>query len=101
MPLIRKKPYKKLFFVFTAIGAISGHSNFTAGNFEVFGLDGILFYQAGKRVFKFDNFTAANAEQMVVLRGWFYLVMMVLLVKVKFLDQSQLPELLEGAINSR
>lgn len=46
-----------------------------------------------------DNFTAIHTDQVVMLGGWFYLIMVVCLIEVKFLDQPQFLQRLQVAVD--
>lgn len=85
MLLIRNKHTKKLFLALATGGAKTDQSNFATGNLKVFGFGNISLHQANYRVLEFNNPTAAKTQQVVMLSGWFYLIMVVRLIKVKFL----------------
>ena len=64
--------------------------DFTFRNVKALCFRDILFYVVGQRVIKLDNPVTAEAYQVMVLCGRLRLIMMMGIVKVELLDQTQL-----------
>jgi len=89
-----------LFEFLLASGAVASHPHLGANNIKSFDFANALFHMLRKRAMKFHDFTTAEAHHMVVLSGWLYLIMVVVFVKVKFIDQAQFLEQPQISVNS-
>ena len=85
MPLICNKHTKKLFLALATLSAIAADADLSFNNVKVFGLRDVLLYVARQRAAKFNNLTTVETHPVMMLDGWLHLVMVVRLVKMKFL----------------
>jgi len=77
---------KKLLPALPAGRTIACHPYLSVGNFETLLTANVVFHLLTHWALKLHNFTAAETDQVVMLSRGFYLVVVVRLVEVKFLN---------------
>ena len=79
--------YKKLLSIFTAVRTITLHPYLGTGNFKTFFTADIFFNLLTHRALKLNDFTTAEAHQVMVFCRWLDFIMVVLIIEMELLNQ--------------